>query len=139
MQALRQACGLSRAQLALIAGVSPETVRNAETGSRHPSARVTRALAVALGVPITDLSPPGGAVTLRVLRRRTGLTQRQVAEAVGVSAGMVSKVEAGMYGVRALARWAAAYGVSAKAWTAAWRAGREARKTEAVRTRGERT
>ncbi|MEU9079970.1 helix-turn-helix transcriptional regulator [Kitasatospora sp. NPDC048538] len=139
MQALRQAGGLSRAQLALLAQVSPETVRNAETGACHPSARVARALAVALGVPIADLSPPGEAITLKVLRRRTGLTQKQVAERVGVSPGMVSKVEAGMYGVRALARWAAAYGVSARAWAAAWKAGRERRREEAERKRGERT
>ncbi|MFD0409956.1 helix-turn-helix domain-containing protein [Kitasatospora sp. NPDC127116] len=135
MRTLRQAAGLSRAQLALIAGVSPETVRNAETGSRSPSARVVRALARALGVPVGELMPPQGAPTLRVLRQRTGLTQRQTAEVIGVSAGMVSKVEAGMYGVRSVARWASAYGVGVKTWTKAWKAGRERRRAEAEKGR----
>ncbi|WP_078652880.1 helix-turn-helix transcriptional regulator [Streptomyces sp. NRRL F-525] len=128
---LRKKAQLSRAELALLARVSPETVRAAETGKRVPSARVLHGLAEALAVPVDRLSPVGKATpTLNQLRRRTGRTQRETADVIGVSGQMVSRVEAGVYGVRDTARWAVAYQVSPPEWTAAWEAGREARRTE---------
>ncbi|MEU2740953.1 helix-turn-helix domain-containing protein (plasmid) [Streptomyces sp. NBC_01136] len=128
---LRQRAQLSRTELALLAGVSPETVRAAETGKHCPSARVLRALAEALAVPVDRLSPVGKATpTLKQLRRRTGQTQKQTAEAIGVSGQMVSRVEAGVYGVRDPVRWAAGYQVSPAEWTAAWEAGKQARRKE---------
>lgn len=131
LEELRQRAQLSRAELALLAGVSPETVRAAETGKHCPSARVLRALAEALAVPVDRLCSAGKATPrLKQLRRRTGRTQRQTAEAIGVSGQMVSRVEAGVYGVRDPARWAAGYEVSPAEWTAAWEAGREARRKE---------
>lgn len=138
MRELRQRDGLSRAQLALLAQVSPETVRNAERGQCAPSARVVRALAEALAVPVGELSPIRGTPTLTELRKRTGLTQRQTAEVIGVSAGMVSKVEAGMYGVRDPDRWAAGYQVTRDEWTTAWQAGRENRRRSIKPGRGRR-
>ncbi|MFP8906168.1 helix-turn-helix domain-containing protein [Streptomyces atacamensis] len=130
MREVRQRAGLSRAQLAVLAQVSPETVRAAENRRHTPSVRVLRAIAEALAVPVDELCPAAGPPTLKQLRRRTGLTQKQTAQAIGVSAQMVSRVEAGVYGVRDPARWAAAYQVDRKAWTAAWEAGREARRRE---------
>ncbi|WP_443047194.1 helix-turn-helix domain-containing protein [Streptomyces sp. NBC_00267] len=128
---LRTRAQLSRAELALLARVSPETVRAAETGMRSPSARVLRALAEALAVPVDQLCPVGRAApTLKQLRRRTGQTQKETAEAIGVSGQMVSRVEAGVYGVRDPVRWAAGYQVSPSEWTAAWEAGKEARRKE---------
>lgn len=138
MRELRQRDGLSRAQLALLAGVSPETVRNAETGNCRPSARVLRALAKALAVPVKELAPTQGPPSLKELRRNTGRTQKQTAEVIGVSAGMVSKVEAGMYGVRDPDRWARGYQVSRKQWLAAWEVGRTARRRAIKTGRGKR-
>ncbi|MFF4709594.1 helix-turn-helix domain-containing protein [Streptomyces sp. NPDC001297] len=128
---LRQRAQLSRAELALLAGVSPETVRAAETGRRSPSARVLHALARALAVPVDRLSPVGTTTpTLKQLRGRTGRTQKETAEVIGVTGQMVSRVEAGVYGVRDPVRWAAGYQVSPAEWTAAWEAGKEARRKE---------
>ncbi len=135
LQALRQSKRLSRAQLALMAGVSPETVRNAEQGRCEPSARVAGQLAQALGVTVGDLQPETPA-TLKGLRAATGLTQRAMSKVIGMSAAMVSKVEQGTYGVRDPARWAVGYQVTPEEWTRAWQAGREARR-RAIDQQGE--
>ncbi|WP_438297857.1 helix-turn-helix domain-containing protein [Streptomyces sp. HUAS TT7] len=130
MREQRVAVGLSCEQLAISAEVSPETVRRAESGRGHPSARVVAALADALGMPVDELAPQEGPVTLRQLRQRTQQTQRAVADQVGVSSQMVSRVEQGTYGVKEPARWAAAYRVPVRQWKAAWAAGREARRQQ---------
>ncbi|NUK28510.1 helix-turn-helix domain-containing protein [Streptomyces lunaelactis] len=75
-----------------------------------------------------ELAPSEGPLTLRQLRQRRGQTQREVAANVGVTSQMVSRVEAGTYGVKNVARWAAAYGTREAKWTKAWRAGREERR-----------
>ncbi|TDT93344.1 DNA-binding XRE family transcriptional regulator [Streptomyces sp. 846.5] len=133
---LRERAGLSRDELAVLARISPETVRSAEIGARAPSARVIRALADALRTTVDALCPPAGRVVLRDLRRRAGLTQRQLAEKVGVSAQMVSRVEAGVYGVKDPDRWAAGYKVTRAQWTRAWEAGRAARRKK-LKAKGE--
>ncbi|WP_326655711.1 helix-turn-helix transcriptional regulator [Streptomyces sp. NBC_01750] len=123
----RLARGLSSDQLAALAGISPETERRAESG-RKPGPRVVAALAKALGVSVGELAPAEGPLTLRQMRQRRGLTQREVAAEVGVTSQMVSRVEAGTYGVKDASRWAAAYGTSEAKWTKAWRAGQEERR-----------
>ncbi|MGW2255122.1 helix-turn-helix transcriptional regulator [Kitasatospora sp. NPDC001660] len=128
LRTLREEAGLSRAQLALAAGVSPETVRSAEIGVCAPSPRVTAALARVLGVTVKALA--GKPLTLKELRGTTGLTQRAMAEVIGMSGGMVSKVEAGLYGVSDVGRWAAGYQVTEEEWTAAWEAGRDQKKRQ---------
>lgn len=124
----RQLAGLSCEQLAMLAGISPETVRRAEKGKSKPSARVTKALADALGRKVEDLAPPTAQLTLKQLRQTAGGTQKDVAARIGVSTQMVSRVENGVYGVKEPGRWAAAYGVSTTRWTEAWAAGREDRR-----------
>ncbi|WP_331719453.1 helix-turn-helix transcriptional regulator [Streptomyces sp. NBC_01174] len=121
----REACGWSSEQLAVMAGITAGTVRNAEAGTSRPSPRVVNALAAALGCPVDELAPLEGPTTLRGLRARRGRTQRDVGTAVGVSTGMVSKVENGRHGVRDVRKWAAVYGVSPRRWTEAWETGRE--------------
>ncbi|MGW1839636.1 helix-turn-helix transcriptional regulator [Streptomyces sp. NPDC002067] len=128
---LRCQANLSIDQLAALAGVSPETVRRVEKGSRQPGGRVLAALADALRVSTQELAPPAGALTLRRIRQGKGGTQREFAARIGVSVQMVSQVERGIYGVSNPAKWAAAYGVSLKAWRSAWEAGREERRRRA--------
>lgn len=125
LRAKRQARGWSCEQLAVIAGITPETARKAESGTVRPSPRVVKALAAALDTSVDELAPVEGPLTLRELRTRRGVTQRTVAAEVGVSTGMVSKVENGKHGVKRPEKWAAAYGVSRTRWTEAWEAGRE--------------
>ncbi|MER6845805.1 helix-turn-helix domain-containing protein [Streptomyces platensis] len=129
---LRCQANLSADQLAALSGISPETVRRVEKGDRQPSGRVLRALAAALDTSTEDLAPMSGTPTLKRLRQDKGLTQREIATAVGVSPQMVSQVERGVYGVSRPEQWAAAYGVSRKRWQAAWEAGREERRERAV-------
>ncbi|MEU1826675.1 helix-turn-helix transcriptional regulator [Streptomyces abikoensis] len=134
----RQQAGLSLEQLALLAGVSPETVRRAESGATKPIGRVVIQIAEALRIGVEELapSPATGPATLKQLRQRTGQTQRQVAEAIGMSAQMVSRVEAGVYRVRDPGRWAPAYKVSPEQWSTAWQAGRDARRRDIEGARG---
>jgi transcriptional regulator with XRE-family HTH domain len=124
----RQRRGLTVDQLAVLAGINPGTIRRAEAGERMPSGRVVRALAQALEVEVGELVDDGGPITLKQIRQRLGLTQRQVAEAIGMSTQMVSRVETGVYGVSDPARWASAYRLTPEQWTAAWQAGRDARR-----------
>ncbi|MFJ2110799.1 helix-turn-helix domain-containing protein [Streptomyces sp. NPDC087850] len=125
LRAKRQARGWSCEQLAVIAGITPGTARKAESGTVCPSPRVVKAIAAALDSSVDELVPDEARLTLRGLRARRGVTQRDVAAEVGVSTGMVSKVENGKHGVKRPERWAAAYGVSRQRWTEAWEAGRE--------------
>lgn len=133
----RVRCNLSMSQVAVLAGLSPETVRRAELGLTVPSGRTVRKLAQALGVDVEALAPSGqGPPTLTDVRHRIGLQQRDIARRVQVTVQMVSKVEAGVYGVRKPQRWAKAYGLSVEAWVAAWNAAREAGKRQAQQTMG---
>jgi transcriptional regulator with XRE-family HTH domain len=128
---LRCQANLSVDQLAALAEVSPETVRRVEKGERQPGGRVLKALVAALKIPVEELAPTSGALTLRRIRQESGRTQRQIASQIGVSAQMVSQVERGVYGVSKPAQWAAAYGVSRKRWRTAWEAGRDERRRRA--------
>ncbi|MFI9203742.1 helix-turn-helix transcriptional regulator [Streptomyces sp. NPDC053048] len=133
----RQRAGLSLEQLAVLADISPETARRVEAGACRPTARVAVALAQALQVEMDILAPsPPGPETLKHLRQRTGKTQRQVADEVGMSAQMVSRVESGVYRVREPGRWAPAYGVTPQQWLTAWQAGRDERRRRIEEVRG---
>lgn len=55
LRALRQVRGLTRAELARQAGVSPATITRLETGQRLASIRILRQLAPALGLSVGDL------------------------------------------------------------------------------------
>ncbi|GAA2105673.1 hypothetical protein GCM10009801_81890 [Streptomyces albiaxialis] len=133
----RQKAGLSAEQVAVLAGISPETVRRAESGAgRYPSARVVRQLAEALGTTVEHLAPSGDSPrTLRHIRQQLGRTQREIAQLVGKSVQMVSRVERGVYRASQPELWAKAYAVSRKRWLSAWQAGRDERG-RAIKDRG---
>ncbi|OII64304.1 hypothetical protein BJP40_00085 [Streptomyces sp. CC53] len=134
LRAKREARGWSCEQLAVVAGITPATARKAEARTGRPSPRVVKALAAALDSSVDELAPVEGPLSLRELRARRGVTQREVAARVGVSTGMVSKVERGKHGVKHPERWAAAYGVSRSRWAEAWEAGRESQR-QRIKTR----
>ncbi|MFF3208387.1 helix-turn-helix domain-containing protein [Streptomyces sp. NPDC002962] len=124
-RALRLRAGIGVEDLATAAGVSPNTVRSAESGVHQPRPAVARALASALGVPAEELRLPGEALTLRDVRARLGLTQAQIAARVGVVRQRVSQVERGVAGVRAPFSWALAYGLTPTQWQRAHQASRD--------------
>jgi transcriptional regulator with XRE-family HTH domain len=135
-RALRLAAQLGIEDLAVAAGVSPNTVRSAETGTHQPRPRVAYAIARALGVPVHELLPPGPAPTLRDVRCRLGLTQAEMAARLGVARQMVSQVERGVSGVRSLSSWATAYGLTPAQWARAHQAARDlVRQKVAAQTR----
>lgn len=94
--AARRRTGMSRAELARLAGLSAGTVTAWETGRAGPQAD-TLALAVAvLGVTIADVVPiPPGQRHLGDLRVRVGLTQTQLAAQLGVSPTTLAMLERG--------------------------------------------
>lgn len=124
-RALRLQAGICIEDLATAAGVSPNTVRSAESGIHQPRPRVADAIARALGVPLSELIRPGQNLTLRDVRWRLGLTQVQMAARLGVVRQRVSQVERGVSGVRSVAAWAAAYGLTPAQWVSAHKASRD--------------
>ncbi|PJE97105.1 hypothetical protein CUT44_14065 [Streptomyces carminius] len=124
-RALRLKARIRIEDLATAAGVSPNTVRSAESGTHQPRPRVAVALARALAVPLSELTPSGPSQTLRDARRRLGLTQAEMAARIGVVRQMVSQVERGVTGVRSAAAWAAAYGLTLTQWVSAQQASRD--------------
>lgn len=132
----RLSANVSVEALAAAAGVSPNTVRTAESGKREPRPRVAAALADALGVPRDSLITPDDILTLYTIRRRLGFSQAEMARRIGLGRAMVSRVERGAGGVREPERWARAYQVTIQQWKAAHAAGRErARQQVAIQTR----
>ncbi|MBV6700302.1 helix-turn-helix domain-containing protein [Kitasatospora aureofaciens] len=121
-RALRLNSGVGFEDLALLAGVSPNTIRNALEGKHNPWPRVAAAIARALGVPAAELSLASGPLTLRDIRHRLGLAQKDIATRVGVCRQMVSRVERGVGGVGAPEHWARAYGLTLKQWLRAHQA-----------------
>lgn len=86
-------------------------------------------MARALDTTVEYLAPlPKGTLTLKQIRQRLGRTQKATAVEVGVSSQMVSRVEAGTYGVSEPARWAAAYGLTEREWATAHEASRADRR-----------
>jgi transcriptional regulator with XRE-family HTH domain len=124
-RALRLNTGISIEDLAAAAGISPNTVRSAESGRHQPCARVERAIARALGVTLHEIRTPGPFVTLRDIRLSLGLTQAQMAARIGVVRQRVSQIERGLGTVAAPAAWAAAYGLTLAQWTRAHQATRD--------------
>ncbi|MGW3100020.1 helix-turn-helix transcriptional regulator [Streptomyces sp. NPDC001102] len=135
-RALRLEARIGIDDLAIAAGVSPNTVRYAEAGVHQPRPHVIHAIARALGVTFDDLTPRDSELTLRDARRRLGLTQAQMAQRLGVVRQMVSQVERGVTGVRRAAAWAAAYQLTPDQWTRARQTSRDlVRQKVAAQTR----
>lgn len=100
----RQDLGLTISALADRAGVSPSFVSEIEQGKKLPSLATLDRLAAVLGVGRGALVPPLGAgpdapglpERVRRARDRLGMTQDELAGAAGLSAAMISQIEAGL-------------------------------------------
>ncbi|MFP8886793.1 helix-turn-helix transcriptional regulator [Streptomyces mangrovi] len=124
-RALRLEARIRIEEPAVAAGVSPNTIRSAESGTHQPRPRVADAIARALGVPLSEITPRGPSLTLRDVRWRLGLTQAEMAARIGVVRQMVSQIERGVTDVRSTATWAGAYGPTVVQWTSAHKAARD--------------
>src|SRR5437879_872281 len=102
--------GLSRPELARLAGICHHHLWRIEQGLYRPSRRVALALASALDVPVQELLgevkmehlqqpgsvPAGFAQRLRDRRIALGLTCRALAQRAGVNNGYISQLEHGV-------------------------------------------
>ena len=96
LKTAREARGLTHSELGRLAGVSQPAVWTWENGTRAPNvdklARVAKVLRVHMSQLVT-ITP--GQETLTDLRILAGLTQPQLAQAVGISTASLSKIERG--------------------------------------------
>ncbi|MDP2871073.1 MAG: helix-turn-helix transcriptional regulator [Bacillota bacterium] len=99
----RQDLGLTISALAAKAHLSPSFVSEIEQGKKLPSLASLDRIAAALGITRNSLIPPPGAgldapdlpARVRRARERMGMAQDELAEGAGLSAGMISQIEAG--------------------------------------------
>ena len=125
LRSLRLAAGLTQRQLAQRAGVAPGRIGDWERGRFRPEPASLTRLAQALAVTPAALQTPTDSPTLADLRADTGLTQRQLAAAAGLTAGAYAYayayLELGATTLRppAAAALAAALGVDADTVAAA--------------------
>jgi transcriptional regulator with XRE-family HTH domain len=95
--------GLTLTELARKARLSTSFLSEIEQGKKSPSLASLDAIASVLGVPRDALVPPMGASLeakglperIRSARERAGMTQEGLAEAAGVSTGLIGQIEAG--------------------------------------------
>jgi transcriptional regulator with XRE-family HTH domain len=117
LRRLRVSRGLTQAALGALVGTSQGRVGDWEQARNTPTARGVSRLAAALEVAPADLLhpvPSGRRLTLRQLREHAGLSQRDIAELLGLSQAAVTRIERGLLPLRAdaITTLANAYNVS---------------------------
>lgn len=96
LRRFRERRGWSVDDLAGKAGVSRQAISSWETSKALPTPALLKRISAALRVEIADLVPiPAGDVQISDLRVRAGLTQSEVAQALGVSGTLVVDIERG--------------------------------------------
>lgn len=97
LRLLRQDRGLTLAEAAEEAGISPSYLSEIERGAVYPSTQTLKRLADSLGVPVSALVGEGGLLgaKLREAREQQGLTQAELAREAGVSPGLIGQIEHG--------------------------------------------
>jgi len=119
---LRMEQSLTLTNLAMVTGLSASYLSEIERGKKTPSLTTLDRLAAGLGVtrdtlvppPEARLDAPGLPARLRAARERAGLTQEGLAEAAGVSTGLIGQLEsaATLPSLPTIERLARALGVS---------------------------
>ena len=134
--AFRVKLGLSPAQLAILTGVSTESIWSWEAGRYSPAAPAAKRLADALRVGVAHLTTiaPGEA-TLTDLRHWQGLTAEEAAMAAGLNKRQVNRLEQYVVAPKPEIREVLAdvYKVSLEQFDAAWLRGRDAVLGDAAR------
>jgi transcriptional regulator with XRE-family HTH domain len=103
LRRLRLDAGLTRAELAEIAGLSKGCVMNAENGKQSPRGRTVRRLALALGVDHADLMEAASDLgdtfgeRLRWLRLSASLSLDELAQRAGLTRAALSALEIGKH------------------------------------------
>ncbi len=122
-RAARKKAGLSQKQLAARLQVSQSQVSDWERGAVNPRARNLHTAAALLEVPMAELVDFDTAPTLRQLRQRAGLSQRELASALAISQQAYHKLERGVVALRpeAAAVLADLLGAAVDDVLAAWR------------------
>jgi transcriptional regulator with XRE-family HTH domain len=121
MRRARTRAGLSYRQLAALVGVSATTLYRYEAGLVSPRPPRLQALADALGCTTEYLAPLPRRPTLRDHREHAGLLLHDLAERLDVADSTVIRMEDGSHWPDDPERWAAAYGLTIKAFAEAWR------------------
>jgi transcriptional regulator with XRE-family HTH domain len=121
MRQARLRAGLTYRQLGLLVGVSATTLFRYESGRVSPRPPALKALAAALGCPITFLAPLPRRPTLKDHREHSGLLLREMATLLEVTDSTVGRMEDGHHWPDDPERWASAYGLSLKTFAEAWR------------------
>lgn len=97
LRLLRERGGLSLSQFAAQVRISPSYLSEIERGNVYPAVDTIKKLAEALKVPLSTLWGQGESLgqKLRLAREEQGLTQAELAQAAGVSAGLIGQIEQG--------------------------------------------
>lgn len=97
LRLLRERLGISLSQFAAQVGISPSYLSEIERGNVYPAVDTVKKLAEALRVPLSSLWAQGETLgqKLRLAREEQGLTQAELAQAAGVSAGLIGQIEQG--------------------------------------------
>lgn len=134
LRELRGKAGLTLDDLSVRIGSSHQSVSHWETGRSTPGPPVLKKIAHVFDVSISVLvSIPDNRLLMGDLRVRTGLTQIQAAEQLGISPTSLGEIEKGMKPVNGdhVEAIADLYGADKSLVFEAWERGREARETRA--------
>lgn len=134
----RQARKATIEDLADAAGVSAQTVSAWETGRAAPTPELLAKVAGELRLTVADLVPiPSDQLGLSDLRVQAGMTQGRAAEALGISATLLGRIEKGRkdYDDHRAQQLADVYGVTKVLVEEAWQRDRDNHQARATRFR----
>ncbi len=94
---IRNENNMSLQELAEKVGISLSYLSEIERGTVYPALNTLKRLAEGLGIPVSSLMGHEGTLghKLRSLREEYGLTQAQLANLAGVTAGLIGQIEQG--------------------------------------------
>lgn len=134
----RQARKATIEDLADAAGVSAQTVSAWETGRAAPTPELLAKVAAELRLTVADLVPiPSDQLGLSDLRVQAGMTQGRAAEALGISATLLGRIEKGRkeFDDSRAQQLADLYNVAKPLVGEAWQRDRDSRQARATRFR----